>query len=620
MEFPYDYRKDQLRMVSDIEEVLNLHSHIVIEAPTGFGKTISSLYPAIKHAIKHDLKILYLVRTNSQERKVIEESKKLGVLAVGLQGRAHMCPLAAMNEDLSTGNAEEISLLCSKLKKEVQAGNAEACPYYAGYLEFGEDLRDFIREVHTSEEIFLRGLDLGVCPYEAIGGILSEALVVAVPYIYFLHPMLRDILLDRMRVSLSDLIIIVDEAHNFPDFARELRSDELTVNSIDLMEKECLEFGNREVLGIPCVDVAEYLRDAIYRLEEFVNEDDEGMVPHYAYEEFVMSNMNSSVNHFEHLAVELARYGMEIREIKMSRRKLPRSHIYHAGTFLLNWHRYQSYDFLHIVKLGENPKIEIFNLDPSPLTEIIRSAHASIHMSGTLILDHYRDVVNLPENTLLRRYASPFPKENLLVLYATDVTTRYGEVDTHIERIAYYIRSLSKLGRNMAVFFPSYSLMNAVLNVSELDPFIEERGMKQSEFHRRVNEFKKKGGIMFSVFGGRVSEGFDFPGEELEIVVIAGIPYPRPTVRQRMLEKYYDYKFGKGWEFAFKAPALIKIRQAIGRLIRSESDRGVAIILDKRAVRFSREIEMKESNDILTEVKSFFEGTGIRKRGGGASS
>jgi DNA excision repair protein ERCC-2 len=106
--------------------------------------------------------------------------------------------------------------------------------------------------------------------------------------------------------------------------------------------------------------------------------------------------------------------------------------------------------------------------------------------------------------------------------------------------------------------------------------------------------------------GGRISEGMDFPAEELEIALIVGIPYPKPSARQRALQQYYDIKFRKGWEYIVEAPTARKLLQSIGRLIRDEKDKGVAVILDKRAPRFKKYIkDLKESKDPFNEIKSF---------------
>jgi len=620
VQFPYSIRPQQVEMIKDIEDVLSEGGHIVLEAPTGFGKTITALYPVVNYALKHNMKILYLVRTNSQEHKVIEESKKLGVFAVGLQGRGHMCPLAIEREDMSMGNAEELSLICSKLKKEVIEGNENACPYFSNYIEDGEQIKAYIKEVHTSEEIVNLALKNKVCGYEAVKDLLKDAVVITLPYIYFLLPFLRNMLLERAGVVLRDLIVIVDEAHNFPEFARELKSDELSERTIEHMERECIDYGNHTLLNTPCVDVAEYIREAMYRVGTYAGDEKEGVIPQYAFEDELAELMKISPNDVPKLGMALARYGEHIREDKLSRRKLPRSYIYHVGDFLLGWKESYSYEYVHLVKLNDNPKIEIFCLDPSSITEIVRNAHASIHMSGTLSLRDYRYLLDLPESTMLKRYNSPFPKEHLKVLYVDDVTTRYEELKENIPRLAEYIDKLASIGKSTAVFFPSYSLLREVRKLVSLRPLVEEHGMRQRDLAHRLERFRERGGVLFSVFGGKLSEGLDFPGEQLELVIIVGIPYPKPTARLKMLQKYYQYKFGTGWELTYKVPASIKMRQAIGRLIRSENDVGVAVILDKRAPTFLESIDMALSKTPCKDIKQFFNQITIRKRGGGASS
>ena len=136
--------------------------------------------------------------------------------------------------------------------------------------------------------------------------------------------------------------------------------------------------------------------------------------------------------------------------------------------------------------------------------------------------------------------------------------------------------------------------------------------MSQGALMELVTEFKdhgaqeSDGAALFSVMGGRISEGMDFPAEQLEIAVIVGIPYPKPTARQRGLQRYYDLKFQKGWEYTVEAPTARKLLQSIGRLIRDETDRGVAVILDKRAPRFRRYMQdMEESKNLVDDISMF---------------
>ena len=272
---------------------------------------------------------------------------------------------------------------------------------------------------------------------------------------------------------------------------------------------------------------------------------------------------------------------------------------------------------------GKNPRIEAYCLDAAIGATIVQQMHASIHMSGTLEpLEEYRDSIGLPKKTTLQIYPSPFPRHHRRIFYANDITTRYADISkdpTITPRIWDYITKISNtFQRNTMVFFPSFKLMQQAREQGCTDAltqcvYIEEQSMSQTDIMRLISDFKDCGdtktdtGTFFTVMGGRISEGMDFPAEQLEIAVIVGIPYPKPTARQRALQRYYDIKFRKGWEYTVNAPAARKLLQAIGRLIRNENDLGVAIILDNRAPRFKPFIpDLQESKALLTDILRFF--------------
>ena len=199
--------------------------------------------------------------------------------------------------------------------------------------------------------------------------------------------------------------------------------------------------------------------------------------------------------------------------------------------------------------------------------------------------------------------------------YVRDVSTKYDELNDGgetYERLKDYVISLVNcVDRSTAVFFPSYSLMERFIsdNVPALlnrEIYYERRDMPQSELMEQVTEFRcNEGGILFAVTGGRISEGLDFPGRELELAIIVGIPYSRPSAKQDALIRYCQTRYGKGWDTAVKVPAVRKIRQAIGRLIRSEKDRGIAVILDRRVGTLDG-IGAVPVKDPVEEVKRFF--------------
>ena len=161
---------------------------------------------------------------------------------------------------------------------------------------------------------------------------------------------------------------------------------------------------------------------------------------------------------------------------------------------------------------------------------------------------------------------------------------------------------------------PSYALMQRIADRTHAaaegrNVYFEKRAMDQGDFMKVVSDFKltKGDSLLHAIAGGRVSEGIDFPGEEMELAILAGIPYPKPTAKQRAFEHFCELRFGKGWDHAVKAPTARKLQQAIGRLIRSETDRGVAVILDKRAVHFQDTIAAKKSDHVVDDIKMFFE-------------
>ena len=137
--------------------------------------------------------------------------------------------------------------------------------------------------------------------------------------------------------------------------------------------------------------------------------------------------------------------------------------------------------------------------------------------------------------------------------------------------------------------------------------YFERRGMPQSELMEQISDFLgKEGSVLFAVTGGRVSEGLDFPGRQLELAVIVGIPFAHPSAKQDALIGYCQNRFGNGWDMAVRVPAVRKMRQAIGRLIRSEGDRGMAVILDRRVASLDG-LDAKLTSDPVAEVRRFFQ-------------
>jgi len=253
--------------------------------------------------------------------------------------------------------------------------------------------------------------------------------------------------------------------------------------------------------------------------------------------------------------------------------------------------------------------MEGYCLDASIATSILKEFYCSIHMSGTLEpLNEYIKSIGI--EAITKKFPSPFPKENRRVVYVKNLTTKYYMNDEMLERIGNEVAKICNgIDRNILVFFPSYNILERFLEKKfeiERSIYVERKNEKQEKLMKDIEKFRKNGGVFLSVIGGRVSEGIDFPSEQAEIVIIVGIPYPPPSARLLALQKYYDSKLGNGWKYVVEAKAIRRMTQAIGRLIRSESDKGMAVILDERASRFRKYIGMEECKNALEEVRKFF--------------
>jgi DNA excision repair protein ERCC-2 len=649
--FPYDLRKNQRTIIHNIGNNLTSGKNFVFESGTGSGKTICALSSTLQYALENNKKILYTTRTNAQQRQVIVElraiQKKTGdkrIFGVGMQGRSNMCLLAREDPDIGNGTSEELSKFCSNQKKLTASNKNKGCKYYRNYIGDKQKIDSIVElaknNLPTAEEFIELCEKKATCPYEINKMMIREAVVVVVPYVYVFDKTIRIMLFDWLSVSDDDIILIVDEAHNLPNYIRDLFSAQLSMWMLNSCVLEAKKFGDPKLSGGKIsvskfckmlIEIISVLRDTyVYGILEngirknaYVKND--AFIPSHELESEIMSRLKITSKTLHDIVSDLAAYGEKIQEYQQKEGKLPRSYLHKLGTFLEFWIRVEMDQYIKLVvdsSGGKNHRIEAYCLDPSIGTGIINEFHSSIHMSGTLEpLEEYRDSLGLSKETELVFYPSPFSKENRKIFFVKDVTTRYDEIARDkkiVPRMWQHITDIcNTFPKNIMVCFPSFNTLSLFQNKGSFDDikrclYVEEQSMSQSDLMDLVTSFKScgieegSGAALFSVMGGRISEGMDFPAEQLEIAVIVGIPYPKPTARQRGLQKYYDFKFGKGWEYTVKAPAARKLLQSIGRLIRDEDDRGVAIILDKRAPRFSQYIrDMRESRDVLDDIHMF---------------
>jgi DNA excision repair protein ERCC-2 len=656
--FPYEPRKYQTAIMQTIKNTLTEGKNLVFESGTGSGKTICALSSTLDHAITHNKKIIYATRTNAQQRQVILELREIRkklkkdkekIFGIGVQGRANMCLLARNDPEFSRGTAEELSKLCANEKKKAKSTKKKkdkGCLFYRNFIVDNEKVDNTIawvkQNLPTAEEFIEHCEKKNICPYEMNKYLVREAPLVVVPYVYVFYLMIRNMLFDWLSVPEEDMILIVDEAHNLPNFIRDLFSSQLSMWMLNSCIIEAEKYGDPSIADGK-VTVSEFckillnitqdLRDTyVYGvLENGIRqtpvEKQDAFIPSHEFETEILSRLKITSKKLHEIVGDLIAYGEKIQEYKQKDGKLPRSYLHKLGIFLDVWASLEMDQYAKLIvaaSQGKNSRVEAFCLDPSVGTNIISDFHASIHMSGTLEpLEEYRDSMGLSEETELVSYPSPFPQEHRKILFVKDVTTKYGEIvkdNEIVSRMGNYISDIcNTFPKNTMVFFPSFNTLSLFRNNGDFANiqrclYVEEQEMSQTDLMDLISEFKTRGNrdgegaALFSVMGGRISEGMDFPAEQLEIAVIVGIPYPKPTARQRGLQRYYDMKFRKGWEYTVEAPTARKLLQSIGRLIRDENDRGVAVILDRRASRFKQYIgDLMESKNLLEDIGNFID-------------
>ena len=593
--FPYSaVRPSQGEFINTIYEALENRSHVLLEGSNGLGKTVAALSACLPVAKEYGLRVLYVAKTHRQHDRVIEElnaiSKRMDVSGVSLRGRCNMCLQPLITRHIT--DARAAMEICELLKSR------EQCSYYLNRERNSDRYADIL--LHISSKPYKASEILEVCkaenfcPYEVAKFAVEDVDVIALSYMYVFHPTVRGAFLRHLNKPLSQVILVVDEAHNLPDTAVEIASDTLTLFVIRQALREAEKF------NYP--DIAAFSK----RFRAIM----ENMLTHIEKESYVPPQLlievlerEAKIDEPELFFEHLHETGTVIRQALLTQGKHPRSFIHRVGEFLLKWLETKgdpSYTHVlsrYITRRGAvSAKLEIVALDPAKITLPVFSAvYSAICMSGTLEpLGSYARITRLPETAVCRAVPSPFPREHILTLVCCGVTTAMKQRTTSMyrkmaKRIAEVVRYTPA---NVGVFTASYKVLEKLLdaglkNAVEKPVFAEYRGMASRENDLLVGRFKsyaKRGGaVLLGVQGGRSSEGADYPGDQMNSVVVVGVPYAEPTPRIEAQIRYYEKRFPRhGRQYGYVLPALKKASQTAGRPIRTLKDRGAIIFLDYR--------------------------------------
>jgi DNA excision repair protein ERCC-2 len=602
--FPYEeIRPVQAEMITTIGDAITAGKHSALEGSTGMGKTIAVLCGILSSPGSAERRIVYCCRTHKQMDRVIEElralrSKLEGISGISLRGRREMCISPLVRR--FAASAADAAQICGMMRK------LGKCKFYANMLERDErvaELQELIASQPTlAGELMEICREEEFCPYEIAREALADVKVVAASYVYMLDPAIRPLFLKNMHADLSDLIVVLDEAHNLPDVAIELASDVLSSHSIALAAREAEEFEDELAHR-----VAEGIGGLIEDLAEkyMTKEEGEELLQGQEFLDAIARMLKR-----EKLKVKPAELPESLKKIgeahmlhRIRHGGAPRSYIYRLGGFLEAWAATSGEPrYMHLISRGPGRRgqpvvrLEVQALDPRIITQpLVDGSYATISMSGTLVpIEAYRDIVGLPEDTLTAQYPSPFREENVLALVVRGVTTKetyrgpemYGKLAERVAEVAEAVPA------NVGVFTASYEVLEGLLGAGLGDRIkkpllVEEREMSSSRNDRLIRDFKsyaeRGGAVLLGVQGGRNSEGGDFPGNQMNAVVVVGIPYGRPTKRTRTMIDYYESQFpGRGMLYGYYLPAHRRMCQAAGRAHRLVTDKAAVVFMDWR--------------------------------------
>lgn len=580
--FPYEYREGQKTLATSVYKTILRKKKLFIEAPTGVGKTMATVFPAVK-AVGEGLgdKIFYLT-AKTITRTVAEQAFQ--TLAEG-----------GLKYKVLTLTAKEKICFCEKAEC-----NPDACPYAKGHYQ---RVNDAVYEMITTtcdmsrENIERQAKKHNVCPFEMALDLSLWVDAVICDYNYVFDP---NVYLKRFFAEgkKGDYLFLIDEAHNLVERGRHMYSATLYKEDFLSVRKKIRYQDGR---------LYRYLSECNKILLEMKRECETYRI-YESISGLVMKLMNVQ-SRFELLLEEAEQTDDEVLDFYFQVRQ-----------FLSIYDRVDEHYVIYTeFEEDERFKVKLLCVDPSSnLREFLSLGNSTIFFSATLLpIHYYKKLLGADEDDYAIYVNSPFAKENRLLLIGTDVSSRYRSRGQEMyEKYARYLAGIVTAREgNYLAFFPSYAFMQnvyeAFLELREEEETLKNVQMllqdgsmseeKREAFLLEFEENREKSLIGFCVMGGIFSEGIDLARERLIGAVIVGTGLPQVCHEREILKNYFEQQGFYGFDYAYLYPGMNKVLQAAGRVIRTEADKGVIALLDERFVNRSyTEIFPREWTETVT--------------------
>ncbi|MFQ7664192.1 MAG: helicase C-terminal domain-containing protein [Mediterraneibacter sp.] len=594
IEFPFPYREGQRDLVVSVYRTILRKKKLFIQAPTGVGKTMATVFPAVR-AVGEGLgeKIFYLtaktiMRTVAEQAFSLLKEKGLLYKTITLTAKEKIC-------------------FCEEAEC-----NPDACPYAKGHFDRVNDAvfdlithsGDWSREV--LEEQAKKHM---VCPFEMSLDVSNWADAVICDYNYAFDPQAH---LKRFfsESGKGEYLFLIDEAHNLVERGREMYS-------ASLYKEDLLEV--RKLVKAEDPKLAKGLSECNQQFLELKRE-----CEHYQ----ILKSVSHIALKLMNVLSKLEDYLEECKDAEKKKRVLD---FYFAVRSFLNVHDIMDENYVIFSEMMEDGRfqIKLFCVNPAVnLQNYLEQGNSTIFFSATLLPVHYYKKLLSVEKDDYAVYAhSSFPQENKFLFIGTDVSTRYTRRgESTYQRFARYIAVMAeqKKGNYMA-FFPSYRFLEEVHTCflecvdHEVDSICQVSYMDEEQREEFLEEFeqeREKSLVAFCVMGGIFSEGIDLTDDKLIGAVIAGTGLPQVCTEREILKQYFNAADMDGFDYAYLYPGMNKVLQSAGRVIRTESDRGVILLLDDRfrAMRYRevfprewQQYQLGSVKNLEQEIRTFWE-------------
>ncbi len=561
LEFPFtEYRQGQRNFSVAVFRAIKEGKKLYAQAPTGVGKTISVLFPAIKSLnYKNNSKIYYLTAKSSTKSIAFNTIKLMA--EKGLRLRTTVI------------TAKDKICLMEETKCE-----PEYCPYARGYYDrLNAPLKNSVKNhcLYDREYIERTAVEHDICPFEFSLDLAYMSDVVVCDYNYYFDPRVA---LQRDDVfKNSNDILLIDEAHNLEDRARSMYSPELIKEEFYDTYKLMKSINKKICSSLSAIN------------KKFIEIKKSFQEPFIFKEE--PADLINALRKFALLAEE---YINDRKNVNIPEQLID---AYFKSVFFIKISEIADDNFCYYADFtGRKTMVKLFLTDPSKiLGEILEKAWSSVFFSATFTpLKFFRYMLGGSEDDYILKIRSPFDENNLKLMITQDISMKYEMRDSNIEAACDCINEIVK-GRtgNYMVFFPSYSYMEKASEVyrslyDTSNIIFQAQGMDEEEQSKITDKFNNENSVvLFTVVGGVFSEGIDLPLEKLIGAVIIGTGIPQLSFERNIIRDFFDAKFNSGYDFAYKYPGFNKILQSAGRVIRTEKDRGVVLLIDSRLCQMS---------------------------------